>query len=245
MKAPFRYLVYREAVMTLKYLKSTIIGFMSVAVMFLLFRLSMVCGNLASVFDFGEEVGAVVNPMLIGLDFTPVVMLGAMLMSLAESDEHETAVGWRRFRMTLPVSPWKYALAKFTFVAIILAAAMVLGIIYMAISCSISGTAFDGRMIGMILVIFTMMLAFAMLMKILVFVFGSMEKAGIAATFISLFAVAPIMFREDRNEAPNLNAMNELFDKAAELAPFMPLIMIGLLGLGYVVTALILKRRER
>ena len=90
-----------------------------------------------------------------------------------------------------------------------------------------------------------MMLAFAMLMKILVFVFGSMEKAGIAATFISLFAVAPIMFRKDRNEAPNLNAMNELFDKAAELAPFMPLIMIGLLGLGYVVTALMLKRRER
>lgn len=245
MKAPFRYLVYREAVMSLKYLKSSIIGFMSISVMFLLFRLSMECGNLASAFDFGEEVGAIVNPMLIGFDLTPVVMLGAMLMSLAESDEHETAVGWRRFRMTLPVSPWKYALAKFTFVAIILAAAMVLGIIYMAISCSISGTAFDGRMIGMILVIFTMMLAFAMLMKILVFVFGSMEKAGIAAVFISLFAVAPIMFRKDRNEAPNLNAMNELFDKAAELAPFMPLIMIGLLGLGYVVTALMLKRRER
>lgn len=245
MKAPFRYLVYREAVMSLKYLKSSIIGFMSISVMFLLFRLSMVCGNLASFVDFGEEVGAVVNPMLIGLDFTPVVMLGAMLMSLAESDEHETAVGWRRFRMTLPVSPWKYALAKFTFVAIILAAAMVLGIIYMAISCSISVTAFDGRMIGMILVILTMMLAFAMLMKILVFVFGSMEKAGIAAVFISLFAVAPIMFRKDRNEAPNLNAINELFDKAAELAPFMPLIMIALLGLGYVVTALMLKRRER
>ena len=245
MKAPFRYLVYREAVMSLKYLKSSIIGFMSVAVMFLLFRLSMVCGNLASAFDFGEEVGAVVNPMLIGLDFTPVVMLGAMLMSLAESDEHETAAMWRRFRMTLPVSPWKYALAKFTFVAIIFAAAMVLGIIYMAISCSISGTAFDGRMIGMILVILTMMLAFAMLMKILVFVFGSMEKAGVAAVIISLFAVAPIMFRKDRNEAPNLDAMNELFDKAAKLAPFMPLIMIGLLGLGYVVTALILKRRER
>ena len=245
MKAPFRYLVYREAVMSLKYLKSSITGFMSISIMFLLFRLSMVCGNLASAFDFGEEVGAVVNPMLIGLDFTPVVMLGAMLMSLAESDEHETAVGWRRFRMTLPVSPWKYALAKFTFVAIILAAAMVLGIIYMAISCSISGTAFDGRMSGMILVILTMMLAFAMLMKILVFVFGSMEKAGVAAVIISLFAVAPIMFRKDRNEAPNLNAMNELFDKAAELAPFMPLIMIGLLGLGYVVTALMLKRRER
>lgn len=245
MKAPFRYLLYREAVMSLKYMKSSITGFMSISVMFLLFRLSMVCGNLASAFDFGEEVGAIVNPMLIGLDFTPVVMLGAMLMSLAESDEHETAAVWRRFRMTLPVSPWKYAFAKFTFVAIILAAAMVLGIIYMAISCSISGTAFDGRMIGMILVIFTMMLAFAMLMKILVFVFGSMEKAGIAAVFISLFAVAPIMFREDRNEAPNLNAMNELFDKAAKLAPFMPLIMIGLLGLGYVVTALMLKRRER
>lgn len=245
MKAPFRYLVYREAVMALKYLKSSITGFMSISVMFLLFRLSMVCGNLASVFDFGEEVGAIVNPMLIGLDFTPVVMLGAMLMSLAESDEHETAVGWRRFRMTLPVSPWKYALAKFTFVAIIFAAAMVLGIIYMAISCSISGTAFDGRMIGMILVILTMMLAFAMLMKILVFIFGSMEKAGVASVIISLFAVAPIMFRKDRNEAPNLNAMNELFDKAAKLAPFMPLIMIGLLGLGYVVTALMLKRRER
>ena len=224
MKAPFRYLVYREAVMALKYLKSSITGFMSISVMFLLFRLSMVCGNLASAFDFGEEVGAVVNPMLI---------------------EHETAAVWRRFRMTLPVSPWKYALAKFTFVAIILAAAMVLGIVYMAISCSISGTAFDGRMIGMILVILTMMLAFAMLMKILVFVFGSMEKAGVASVIISLFAVAPIMFREDRNEAPNLNAMNELFDKAAELAPFMPLIMIALLGLGYVVTALMLRRRER
>ena len=90
-----------------------------------------------------------------------------------------------------------------------------------------------------------MMLAFAMLMKILVFIFGSMEKAGVASVIISLFAVAPIMFRKDRNEAPNLNAMNELFDKAAELAPFMPLIMIGLLGLGYVVTALMLKRRER
>lgn len=244
MKAPFRYLVYREAVMSLKYLKSSIIGFMSISVMFLLFRLSLECGNLALIFE-DAETQMIANPIFIGLDLTPVVMLGAMLMSLAESDEHETAVGWRRFRMTLPVSPWKYALAKFTFVAIILAAAMVLGIIYMAISCSISGTAFDGRMIGMILVIFTMMLAFAMLMKILVFVFGSMEKAGIAATFISLFVVAPIMFRKDRNEAPNLNAINELFDKAAELAPFMPLIMIGLLGLGYVVTALMLKRRER
>ena len=245
MKAPFRYLVYREAVMSLKYLKSAITGFVSVAVMFLLFRLSMKCGNLASSFEVEAEVEAFINPMLVGLDFTPVVMLGAMLMSLAESDAHETSAAWRRFRMTLPVSPWKYALAKFTFVAIILAVAIVVGIGYMALSCSISGTVFDGRMIGTILVILTMMLAFAMLMKILVFIFGSVEKSGVAAVIISLFAVAPTMFREDNDEAPNIDGINALFDKAGELAPFMPLIMIGLLGLGYVVTSLMLKRRER
>lgn len=245
MKAPFRYLVYREAVMSLKYMKHALTGSVGTIIVFLLFRLSLKCGNLALLFADDSESMSIASPILFGLDFTPVVMLGAMLVCLAESDAHETAAVWRRFRMTLPVSPWKYALAKFTFVAIILAAAMVLGIVYMAISCSISGTAFDGRMIGMILVILTMMLAFAMLMKILVFVFGSMEKASVAAVIISLFAVAPIMFREDRNEAPNLDAMNNLFDKAAKLAPFMPLIMIGLLGLGYVATALMLKRRER
>lgn len=245
MKAPFGYLLYRECVMSLKYMKSSITGSVGTIIAFLLFRLSLKYGNLALLFADDSESMAVASPIFLGLDFTPVVMLATMLMCLAESSQHETATVWRRFRISLPVSAWKYTLAKSVFIAIVLVIAIAVGTGYMAVSCSLSGTVFDEKIIGAILFVFAIMFVFTMLMKALVYILGSIEKAGIASSVIMLFVVSPIMFRADRDEAPGMQNFAAMFDKAGELLPILVLILIAMLGLDYVITALLLKRRER
>ena len=245
MKAPFRYLLYRECVMSLKYMKNAIFSFVLVSAIFLLFRLSLKYSNLALLFADDFESMTIASPIFFMLDFLPVAMLGVMFMCLAEASQHETVTAWRRFRLSLPVSPWKYALAKSSFTAIVIAVSILVGTGYMAFSCSLSGTVFDEKIIGAILFVFALMLTLSMLMKALVFVFGSIEKAGVATVVIMMLVIAPFILGDETETEFSMQKMTDMIDKAGELLPFTVLILIGILCLDYVITALLLKRRER
>ncbi len=239
MKAPFRYLVYREAVMSLKYMKSSIIGFVILASMFLLTRLSYEYGNFAILFNIEDK--AVMAPILAWVDLMPVLMIGTLLTCIAEVNQHEASSAWRKFRLALPVSTWKYTFAKFIFIAIVFAAEVLLGTGYMAIIGALSGAGFSVNTFATILLIHGFLLAFSLVMNIFVLIFGTVERAGIAIAIITFIFWSKIFSN------PNVNfdyAMDFIKD-AGKYLPFIVLAIIVIMAVGYVATALMLKRRER
>ena len=239
MKAPFRYLVYREAVMALKYLKSSIIGFMSISVMFLLTRLSYEYGNFAIFFD--NEDKAVMAPILAYVDLTPILMIGMLVNLIAEVSQHEASSAWKKYRLSLPVSTWRYTLAKFTFTAIVFAAEVLLGTGYMAILGALSGAGFSVDTLAIILIIQGFFLAFSVILNIFVLIFGTIEKGGIAfgITFFAILIIYGKFFELD------INIDITMIYSAGKYLPLIVLAIIGIMVVGYVATALMLKRRER
>lgn len=239
MKAPFRYLVYREAVMSLKYMKSTIIGFVLLAALFLLTRLSYEYGNFAILFN--SEDKAVMAPILAYVDLAPVMMIGMLLNSISEASQHEASSAWRKFRLSLPVSTWKYTLAKFIFTAIVFAAEVLLGTGYMAILGALSGAGFNIDTFATILFIHGFLLAFSIVMNIFVLIFGTVERAGIAIAIITFVFFGKIFSNPD----VNFDFAMDFIKDAGKYLPFIVLAIVGIMAVGYIATALMLKRRER
>ncbi len=239
MKAPFRYLLYREAVMTLKYMKSTIIGFVTLSAMFLLTRLSYEYGNFAIFFN--SEDKAVMAPILAYVDLMPVMMIGMLPNSISETSQHEASSAWKKFRLSLPVSTWKYTLAKFIFTAIVFAAEVLLGTGYMVAIGALSGAGFSVDTLATILLIQGFLLAFSIVMNIFVLIFGTVERAGIAIAIITFIFFGKIFSNPD----VNFDYAMDFIKDAGKYLPFIALAIVGIMAVGYVATALMLKRRER
>lgn len=239
MKAPFRYLVYREAIMSLKYMKSTIIGFVTLSAVFLLTRLSYEYGNFAILFN--SEDKAVMAPILAYVDLAPVMMIGMLLNSISEASQHEASSAWRKFRLSLPVSTWKYTLAKFIFTTIVFAAEVLLGTGYMVAIGALSGAGFSVDTLATILFIQGFLLAFSIVMNIFVLIFGTVERAGIAIAIITFIFFGKIFSNPD----VNFDYAMDFIKDAGKYLPFIVLAIIGIMAVGYVATALMLKRRER
>ncbi len=229
MKAPFRYLLYREALLSKKLISNAIISSICLAAVFILIHLSIKYGNLAGLFE-GIE-GA-----LTGMDYIPCVGFCTLLMSIGEATHTELNSAWRKFRLSTPVSPWRFSLAKYTYIAIITVAVTLISIGYKALCNYISGAGFGVKETSVILCIAALFLAFTTVMQILLFIFGSIEKAGIAATIIVL-----VLYRIfDETIDSSINILN----KTEKFLPFMPLVFIAIFGIGFSTTALFLKRRE-
>ncbi len=236
MKAPFRYLVYREALLSQKHISSAVLSSLCIAAVFLLTNLSIKCGNLADSFaDSNMKSG-----FAIGLNYIPCVCCCTILTCMGEATHIELGSAWRKFRLSTPVSPWKFSLAKYTYIAIITIAVILFSIGYKALCNYISGVGFGVEEISAILCITALFLAFTTVMQILLFVFGSIEKAGIA-TAILILVLGRIIYRNNQT----IDRFVNIFDKTEELLAFMPLVFIAIFGIGFAATALFLKRRER
>ncbi len=179
-------LIYKEIVLTKKTLIMGFVYSLMAAVMLLLVRISMICGNLAN----SESLPSLERNNYI-FHYIPCIIFICALAGNSGDMYSDDKTGWTRFIRTTTITPKQIVLSKMISKSLIISAAYVLSLIYIVLLCLFSGDSLTADMIGNITAIFfggaaatlfSIMLAFIFRKKqiadfIFMAVFGGLEVA--------------------------------------------------------------------
>ena len=232
-------LIYRELILCRKNL-AMVIGFIGIAGFMLLVQLSFEIGNLSKLPpEMIEEMGEAVIPMML---YMPA-MIGCMLGTICEvSIIKDLNPRWNRFRISTPVSAWKFSAAR----CIVFTSASLIGYGlsrgYAALVCTIRDEMFTLNIFAVITLILLGTTLFSTLLQLGIMLFGSSDKAGIV--LVGLVMVCSFIFI--RLTDPQNGIESGVLEKIPlAILPFSPLIFAALVAAVWAGTALLMKRREK
>ncbi len=250
-KASFRALIAREFIGMRKMVRSYIILSLLIIPMPFIVLLSFRHGNL------GTLIPEDMHWVFLGMDGINLklfaIMGGAMItMGSSENMAPDISVKWDHFRRSTPVTHARMALAKmasqgiFSLLGIALS---LLSIWLMDLALGLELTAADaGLAIGVVAAI-TLLSVLALLFMT---AFRSVDKGMIALLGVIMAVMFLLMFDKEAPRVPHedkmeqaMQSMSKVQDFCTELLPFLPLILIGTLVLGFIGLTLLLKRREK
>ncbi len=172
---------------------------------------------------------------------------GAFMSALMEGGSvKDELIGWKRFRASTPLTHWQIAATKYTAVAIVYSFSLLLGFFSLFLVKSCLGEAMDKNAIALLLAINLAMTSIPVTIQILLLLFHSLEKV-----FMIMFTVGvvleicfiPTMMKTEGLELSEIKA--RVIPYLVHFSPFCIPISILLMGLGFLSTALLTKRREK
>lgn len=271
MGGSFINLVKRELYISKKGIVVGVVVFAVVVGFFLLVLLSVYHGNVKIFFDsvtsfkgditvkpegYDEQVRSawetLVNVVTLAIKYFPLFYLGCLADAIANDAINDEKKLWTYFRRSTPVAEWKYSLANVALYAVISLLGLLIGIAYLAIISAITGTALLLQDIAVLLTFIAIGLLFGLIFQTLIKLLHSVDKAGIAIVIAIFGTVIPyniirtIVDPEGaRNAAVGFNIRGVLDFLTNTMLPFLPFIIVAILGLMFVANYLLLKRREK
>ncbi len=250
MKKPsFAALLYREFLLMKK---SLLVGGIC-SLVFILFPvlilLSFRFGNLKLIIPEDAMSGSTSIIKLM-----PVMAAGmfAMIPSDAASKDIAKPI-WDYFRRSTQVSAARLALAKTVMNVIGIAVSLIISIPLTYIIAYAAGTTVTGNDIGLSLLFITFMDFMSIVFGATMYFFKSVDKGGLVMTgfmFAAMFGfMGPIMSELTAlpPNHPERDAIMEAYlsDVITNLAPFTPLMLIGVILIQFALFLFIFKRREK
>ncbi|MCI7758572.1 MAG: hypothetical protein MSH49_00935 [[Eubacterium] saphenum] len=236
-------LVYQEFLRSRKALIFGIIGAIAVASLFILTALSFRFGNLALLPKVAYEgffniISTVSLPLL--------AFISGITVQSASSADSEANLLQRMFRKSTPITPFKYAAAKFILMSCYLVLGLALAFGLSTAFCAALETPFTVENCATMFACVEIILLFSVLMTIFqVFMHASRDKVGLILLLVFL---APIMIVGLIMTLNNIE-LNLSFDDILRffttIFPFSPLIIAVILGGGLFLTTAAYKRREK
>ena len=169
------------------------------------------------------------------------VISPCMLSSAAsESAVFDTQIKWDRFRRSTPVTPFRMALAKYVLVSILLVLSVVVAVGMIGLCTSLLGTSMTKTDIAMIMALIVVINMMCVVSHTFIMLFRSVDKGMLAMLGCSMAGVFLIP-REMRNTF----SVEGLLKAAEKLLPLTPVILLGILLLGFGLTTFIYARREK
>lgn len=268
MGGSFINLVRREFYISRKGLITGAVIFAIVVVFFLLILLSTYHGNIKVVFDYvtalegsapegyEEQMNGVwdsiVNGVVMVVKYLPLFYLGCLADTVANTAISDDKKLWSYFRRSTPVPAWKYSLANVMLYVVITVLGFGIGMAYLAVISSITGTALLTQDIAVLLSFIAIGLFFGLVFQTLIKLLHSVDKAGIViviaifGTVIPYNIISTIIDPEGAKQASeNLNFQGILDFLTNTLLPFLPFIIVAILGSLFVANYLLLIRREK
>ncbi len=250
--APIWGLFYRELYPTLKELLACYVVGIVLCIVFYLIKLSMEIGNLANM--SGENL-EMLKMMLPGYAiYLPGLLFMAQVNGAIGAFQFEMTAKFRCFTASIPVSEWKFVGVKFLTSASILVVGILAAFLNAAIMCSIYDVAFDKTIIANLLLCAVGMSVVCAVLYILNYLFRNPMAAVIAALVVFYIVILGWMIPhfEEIEQLGTENEMNavslileDISDFSTAFLPFAVPCIIGVLGLGWVLCALLAKRREK
>ena len=233
----FAALLYREYAICKKALCTTLISVPIFSALPILFALSLRFGNLAML---PETILADIrtNDDLL-LKLYAVIYPCMLCLSVSEPAIHDAMPKWDRFRRSTPVSPAHMALAKYAFYAITLAASFLLAGIALWIFTLSMDISISKRDIAMILLLIAAVCITSVLAQVFIMLFRSVDKGMLAMIASVAVPILPL-----QKKAFCLTAEG-ILTFAEQYLPLFPIVMAITLLIGFALTTLLYKRRER
>ncbi len=250
--APIWGLFYRELYPALKELLACYVVGIALCIVFYLIKLSMEFGNLA---NMSGETLEMLKMMLPGYAiYLPGLLFMAEVNGSLSSFQFEMQPKFRCFTASIPVSEWKFVGVKFLTSASILVVGILASFLNAAIMCSIYDVTFDKTVVANLLLCAVGMSVACAGLYLFNYLFRS-PMAAIIAFLVVMYGVVIIwmiphfeeieqLATENKTDAMSL-ILEEITDFSTAFLPFSVPCIIGVLGLGWVLCALLAKRREK
>lgn len=240
----FGALLYREYILTKKTSLMIILSAALFMVICLLISLSVQVGNLAKM--QGGLKDLFLTTRIMGI-YCSIFLLFTAGESTSK-DENNKA--WKLFRKSSPISPWKLSLVKYTYCFIAMILSIAFAGIYLLADSAISGASVEFSEFAILAFLIAAGLLLQFSMSVAMQFTGSRDKAGIAMLGVVLIIIIPAMtWLQKNNIIPENVAPKELVEILKSLSvsafPFVCMAIAALYVIGFVITALLYKRREK
>ena len=237
-KASFAALLYRELLICRK----TLITYLFMTVIFtlipILVILSLQYGNLTMLPEaIVADIRANNDLMLV---MYAVFCPSMLVMAPSESAVCDAQVKWDRFRRSTPVKPGQMALAKYVLYGIMLAVSAAVSIALAALCHGLLRSPVTVTDIAVIMAVITMFPLMCVLSQVSIMLMRSVDKGMLVMIGCSAAAV----FLIPRDTRVDLS-LETLLATAEKLLPLTPLLLAGILALGFGLTTWIYTRREK
>ncbi len=246
-KGTFRGLLYREFLLSKSNILFGMSCFIAMSAICFIVKGSFIYGNLAKL-DLMADT-AIMKMMQLSADFLPLIAAGDIIFSIASSSVRDELVPWQRFRMSSPVSHIKFALVKYAMTLICFLTAVIISFGFIAAVRAMDGEAFSRADAGLIMVFITFFTFMSVIFHVFVMILHSTDKAGMATAAALVLIVLPLFPSTAEVDATNDfyvdKRLNDILDFTSDILPFTPLICAAVLALGFLCTAMLLKRREK
>ncbi len=238
-----RFLVYREFIRTRKAVLFSYDAAMAGGILFILVALSFRVGNLALLPQFIHDEFSKINN---SVSLPMLALLSGIPMASAAASDSEDKELWRMFRKSTPVTPMKFAAAKYITLLIYLIMSFAAAFLISALFCTAADIALTVDDCAVIVVCVEVTLLFSVVMQIIQAALRSSgDKAGLILTsviVVPFFAIG--LFCTANDIDPSITP--ESFRSFCTLIlPFAPLIIAVIFAAGIFLTAASYKRREK
>ncbi len=238
-----KYLVYRELIRSRKAVMFGYFGAMAGGILLILVALSFRVGNLAMLpADIREGFDKINN----GASLPMLAILSGMSMSSAASSDTEGFGLWRTFRRSTPVSPLKFAAAKYITLFIYLIISFVSALILSVLFCAAAEIPLTLEVFAVMTACVEATLLFSAAMTVIQAAFRSSgDKAGLILTAALVVPFSVIGTFLTVNEIDPGITPESVTGFCADILPFSPLILAGIFAAAIFLTAAAYKRREK
>ncbi|MGN0431244.1 MAG: ABC-2 transporter permease [Lachnospiraceae bacterium] len=248
-------LLYKEFFLGRKNYLAFLVLFFAFALLGALVCLSMICGNLKSLPVQEPESVQVLAGIF---TYVPYALALLAVFSGSQSVYSDYASGFMKFSYTLPVKAVKSVGARYLTGMIVLCTGVLLGIANAGIISTLTEIPLQAEAFKNMLVIFFLVaVLFAGELPLALKFKSSKAVSGIAVCFIvSVYLVAGGLFINGMNHfevSPGEDAeslyLQTVLHKYAEirdiLLPFLPVVLLAILGISFFTSVKIYKRREK
>ncbi len=238
-----KYLVYRELIRSRKVVAFGYFGAMAGGILLILVALSFRVGNLAMLpSDIREGFDKINN----GASLPMLAILSGMSMSSAASSDTEGFGLWRMFRRSTPVSPLKFAAAKYIALFIYLIISFVSALILSVLFCAAAEIPLTLEVFAVMTACVEATLLFSAAMTVIQAAFRSSgDKAGLILTAALVVPFSVIGTFLTVNEIDPGITPESVTGFCADILPFSPIMIAVIFAAAIFLTAAAYKRREK
>ena len=189
-----------------------------------------------------------------GINLKLFAIMGGAMMTMGSSENMtpDISAKWDHFRRSTPVTHARMALSKMTSQGIFSLVGIALSLLSLWLMDLALGVEFSAADAGLAICIVAGITLFSVLAMLFVTFFRSVDKGMIALLGVIMVVTFILLFDKEAPRVPNEEKLEQAMQFAAkaqdlctEILPFLPLILIGTLLLGFIALTLLYKRRER
>lgn len=246
-KTSFTALLYREWLLLRKSIIVALISFVGITLLFILIALSLEYGNLKLLENMEGTGDEIIESIRISVRYFPLAAVGTMCLGFAEMAVNDVKPQWEHFRHSTPVSCFRFALAKYISVTVVITVSYGLAILSTFIMNGVLKSTTTAGDIATAVIVSSAFACLSILAQTLVFIFKSLDKAMLTTMGIMFAIIMPVVIvnGSDSKDVSSSEVIAGINSFCADSLPIAVAVSAIFIVLGFVLTVFIYKRREK